>query len=288
MSIHNPTKLAIAVFMACQSMAASAVVVTQSLALNQDYGSNSSTLSYFSAFDAAAALGTTSFNTDYTVNSALIQFNWSDNGNDPYAPTGWSGWSNVYGSYVYAGYNGSNYIYQRPETGTASEQYSTPAESASIAFGAQTIHSAATALSAATSSPSNSTFTSYDGGYSGYYQSYSYSCGNSTCYSSYWVSGTEYFTNHSDTLTRYYNDYSGNFGLEIDLFTLGGDALNDFLQTGMLPFTMTMNGNALLTGAALNLDVTQVNMSAVPEPGTLALLGLGLAAVGWSRRYRFA
>ena len=283
------------------AMPASATLVNVSpgLALGQLYGNNSASVSYSSSFDAAGALGSSNFGADYIVNSAVVRFNWRDYAiGDPYLLVSQTPWNFVYGTYVYSGYNG-NHLYYRPVAGSSVATYSTPSESALLSFGAQSVSSGNTSVVSSATTASLNNYSRRDsinpGHYqpSGYWQSYSYRCGIfSTCWgrywvdTSYWVPGEEYHSSHTDTLTTRWLDYSGSFDLDIDLFALGGDAKAGLMHTGKLPFTMTMNGNAILTSANLILDIsTRSPLHAVPEPVSSLLLGLGLVGLLFSRKF---
>lgn len=76
----------------------------------------------------------------------------------------------------------------------------------------------------------------------------------------------------------------------------GGQTLLDLVNPGPSGF-QTFNFTAQATGASTALSfefrddpgfLFLDNVSVVPEPGTLALLGLGFAGIGWAKRRKLA
>ena len=156
--------------------------------------------------------------------------------------------------------------------------------------------SSSTPLATTVRSSNSVSYTQTDSGSHGYWQTsgytHYYSCGFLhlfTC--SRWVDtshpvyGQMYLSNHTDTTTSYRRDYTGSFSLDVDLLTLGGDALADLNDDGILGFAMQMTGDAMLREAYLVLDVAPKSPAAdVPEPAILALLSPALVGLAVSRR----
>lgn len=99
------------------------------------------------------------------------------------------------------------------------------------------------------------------------------------------VCGTEYTTTTTKT-TYHKTDYTGPF-------TISGviddkNIIDQLIGTGELALSLNIFGNLKLTGGGIDLDyTTKVDAPAeVPEPSSLLLAGLGLAAVGFARRRR--
>lgn len=267
---------AVALFAASVAPAlASPISVTQGLNLGQVYGSETGSQHYNSAFNAAAALGTSQFAAAYVVNAASLHFSWQDDADNWAMTRSWGGVTQL-GSYQYSGYANGNHIYRRSASTTYGYEYTRPSESVAIDLSGY--------MGSASSGQTNwnnswSTSSSYSGdSYSGHWNIYQ--CGLFAWCQGWWP-GRENYTDTWTTYSYYYVDNTGNFNLDIDLLALGGGALADLLDDGLLSFGMTMNGDARLTAASLQLDVTQRNT--VPEPAALSLLGiglLGLAAFG--------
>lgn len=71
--------------------------------------------------------------------------------------------------------------------------------------------------------------------------------------------------------------------IHLDAFSVG-DVYDPQLVAGYNGPVTSRNFGLAATALDLNVD----NAKAVPEPGTIALLGLGLAGLGWSQRRRIA
>lgn len=85
--------------------------------------------------------------------------------------------------------------------------------------------------------------------------------------------------------TTLIEDWTGDFNLAGGISQQG--ILDQLLNTRRLDFELSVTGDLYLTGAWLYLDITDTTPTGtVPEPGTFALLGLGIAALRLNRRRR--
>jgi hypothetical protein len=76
--------------------------------------------------------------------------------------------------------------------------------------------------------------------------------------------------------------FTANFGNTLNWLNWSGNDFNHFVLTGFTGLkSLTISANGL---GILALDNINIGVAAVPEPGTLAILGLGLAGLAATRR----
>jgi len=87
-----------------------------------------------------------------------------------------------------------------------------------------------------------------------------------------------------DALPSYISVYdSANNLIESLTTTISGDNVFTGIDTGSTLFT-----RAIVSGSFYAVDDVQFSAASVPEPATFALLGLGLAGIGFSRKKKTA
>jgi hypothetical protein len=149
-------------------------------------------------------------------------------------------------------------------------------ESAGVALGSANLNSGAGATAVTTGVDSSSQFmgrqqTGHDahGGY--------YSCGNYTCGSApYYDDSFNDFFKDTQTTTHYQNGSFIVSGIITDAGLLG-----ELSATRALGFSLNVGGDLYLDAAQLDLDITTV-----PEPGSLMLMLGALGAIGFAARRR--
>ena len=84
-----------------------------------------------------------------------------------------------------------------------------------------------------------------------------------------WIAGLYYMKTETDETYRR------------DVVRCNGTLAN--LPNGLTPCAANLNDNVAYT-----IDIDQVSLLPIPEPGTACLLGLGLAGIAWSGRRQSA
>jgi hypothetical protein len=110
------------------------------------------------------------------------------------------------------------------------------------------------------------------------------------------ITGGSLFTSINDFPTGFSSPFTvkvgittiGNFlpGQSVDFVALLGGGVTSFSVSGINPATTTFPVRVSSAGPALaNFTATSISATAAPEPGTLALIGLGLS-MGAGRFYK--
>lgn len=257
------------------SCSAGALVIDSSLLTGQVYSGSVS-----GSFDLASQVGPIN---QYTINSATVRFNWIDDASDQMLQQGTVYMGTNYGPwgtrYAWGPCCDPDYRIDRTVTTYYTRAFASESESVSLTLSGMGAGSAGSSLNGTSASSSSV----YRGETLVYVDEYCSFNGWFGC----WDWDRDYYFNlNYDQYNDQYRYYGGSFFQEIDL--VAGNFLSELLQTGVLSFGLNLFGDAVLTGATLEVDLTRIpsanNPAQVPEPLTLGLVGIGLIGMGLGRR----